>query len=97
MHIWVDADACPNVIKDILFRAAERAHVPLGSLNSIVYLVAVWFLALPSCWQANLALVNQLFSYLLQLKALQRESLLSTFQVKSQHPKFDFAPNASRP
>ncbi|TAH47369.1 MAG: YaiI/YqxD family protein [Elusimicrobia bacterium] len=25
--IWVDADACPNVIKDILFRAAERARV----------------------------------------------------------------------
>jgi uncharacterized protein YaiI (UPF0178 family) len=25
--IWVDADACPKVIKDILFRAAERANV----------------------------------------------------------------------
>lgn len=25
--IWVDADACPNVIKDILFRAAEREQV----------------------------------------------------------------------
>lgn len=24
MKIWVDADACPGVIKDILFRAAER-------------------------------------------------------------------------
>jgi uncharacterized protein len=24
MQIWVDADACPAVIKDILFRAAER-------------------------------------------------------------------------
>ena len=23
-QIWVDADACPNVIKDILFRAADR-------------------------------------------------------------------------
>jgi len=22
MHIWVDADACPAVIKDILYRAA---------------------------------------------------------------------------
>jgi uncharacterized protein YaiI (UPF0178 family) len=29
MQIWVDADACPKVIKDILFRAAERARVPL--------------------------------------------------------------------
>lgn len=25
MHIWVDADACPNVIKEILFRAADRS------------------------------------------------------------------------
>ena len=29
MHIWVDADACPNVIKDILFRVAERMKIPL--------------------------------------------------------------------
>ena len=29
MKIWVDADACPVVIKDILFKAAERTGVPL--------------------------------------------------------------------
>jgi len=29
MHIWVDADACPAVIKDILYRAAERTRIPL--------------------------------------------------------------------
>ena len=29
MKIWVDADACPVVIKDILFRAAERTKVEL--------------------------------------------------------------------
>jgi uncharacterized protein len=29
MNIWVDADACPAVIKDILYRAAERAGVQL--------------------------------------------------------------------
>lgn len=29
MQIWVDADACPNVVKDILFRAAERTRVPV--------------------------------------------------------------------
>jgi uncharacterized protein YaiI (UPF0178 family) len=29
MQIWVDADACPVVIKDILFRAAEREQVPV--------------------------------------------------------------------
>ena len=27
--IWVDADACPNAIKQILFRAAERCEVQL--------------------------------------------------------------------
>lgn len=27
MHIWVDADACPAVIKDILFRVAERLRI----------------------------------------------------------------------
>ena len=29
MAIWVDADACPRVIREILFRAAERCQVPL--------------------------------------------------------------------
>ena len=29
MKIWVDADACPVVIKDILFRAAERTKLEL--------------------------------------------------------------------
>ncbi len=29
MKIWVDADACPVVIKEILFRAAERTKVSL--------------------------------------------------------------------
>lgn len=38
--IWVDADACPRVIKDILYRAAERTGVA-------VILVANQPLALP--------------------------------------------------
>ena len=29
MSIWVDADACPKAIKEILFRAAERTTVPV--------------------------------------------------------------------
>jgi uncharacterized protein len=29
MQIWVDADACPGVIKEILFRAAERLQIPM--------------------------------------------------------------------
>ncbi|EJL83357.1 hypothetical protein PMI16_04269 [Herbaspirillum sp. CF444] len=27
MQIWVDADACPGVVKDMLFRLAERTHI----------------------------------------------------------------------
>lgn len=42
MKIWVDADACPVVIKEILYRAAERTRVqmtlvtnqPLSTPNS---------------------------------------------------------------
>ncbi|MGA9962071.1 MAG: YaiI/YqxD family protein, partial [Azonexus sp.] len=29
MHIWVDADACPGAIKEILYRVAERTRLPL--------------------------------------------------------------------
>lgn len=30
MRIWVDADACPKVIKEILFRASSRLKIPLA-------------------------------------------------------------------
>jgi uncharacterized protein YaiI (UPF0178 family) len=29
IHIWVDADACPNAIKDILFRTSKRLGIPI--------------------------------------------------------------------
>lgn len=29
MQIWVDADACPGAIKEILYRAADRTRIPL--------------------------------------------------------------------
>ena len=29
MKIWIDADACPRVIKEILFRASDRLQVPV--------------------------------------------------------------------
>lgn len=41
MNIWVDADACPVVIKEILYRAAERTGV-------LVTLVANQALRTPS-------------------------------------------------
>jgi hypothetical protein len=40
MPIWVDADACPVVIKDMLYRAARRTGMPLT-------LVANAFLRVP--------------------------------------------------
>ena len=40
MKIWVDADACPVVIKEILFKAAERTQVQLT-------LVANQFIRIP--------------------------------------------------
>jgi uncharacterized protein YaiI (UPF0178 family) len=41
MQIWIDADACPKVIKDILFRAANRTH-------TVIVLVANRVLRPPS-------------------------------------------------
>ena len=29
MKLWVDADACPRVIKEIVFRASERLNLPV--------------------------------------------------------------------
>jgi hypothetical protein len=29
MHIWVDADACPLLIKEILYRVANRTEIPV--------------------------------------------------------------------
>ena len=29
MKIWIDADACPRVIKDMVYRASERLKIPV--------------------------------------------------------------------
>ncbi|MCS3404923.1 YaiI/YqxD family protein [Pantoea sp. B566] len=48
MSIWVDADACPNVIKDVLYRAADRTQ-------TMVTFVANQFLRVPpSPWLRTL-------------------------------------------
>ncbi|PIE25317.1 MAG: DUF188 domain-containing protein [Neptuniibacter caesariensis] len=54
MHIWVDADACPKVIKEILFRASERKEIP-------VTLVANHFLQTPPSPLINAVQVPQGF------------------------------------
>lgn len=40
LQLWVDADACPNVIKDILFRVAEKRSI-------VCTLVANQFIPVP--------------------------------------------------
>ncbi|QPJ66416.1 MAG: YaiI/YqxD family protein [Candidatus Nitrohelix vancouverensis] len=52
MKIWVDADACPRPVKDILFRVAERTEVS-------VTLVANQWLRLPDSPFIHLILVGQ--------------------------------------
>ncbi|NIR59368.1 MAG: YaiI/YqxD family protein, partial [Gammaproteobacteria bacterium] len=34
MRIWVDADACPVAIREILFRAADRTGVALTLVSN---------------------------------------------------------------
>jgi len=54
MKIWVDADACPVVIKEILFRAAQRTSVELT-------LVANHYLSIPKSTHINLLQVSHGF------------------------------------
>lgn len=35
MRIWVDADACPRVIKEIVFRASERLELPVTLVANV--------------------------------------------------------------
>jgi len=50
MKIWVDADACPRAVKEIVFRASERTRTP-------VVLVANGSMALPGSPLVSLVLV----------------------------------------
>ncbi|QYJ87218.1 YaiI/YqxD family protein [Shewanella mesophila] len=54
MKIWVDADACPGVIKEMLFRAADRAEIE-------VTLVANHAMRIPPSRFINLVTVSSGF------------------------------------
>jgi len=54
VQIWVDADACPVAIKDILFRAAQRTKVQ-------VTLVANHYIRTPASKYVNFMQVTQGF------------------------------------
>jgi len=54
MKIWIDADACPAVIKEILFRAAERTQ-------TLVTLIANHSMRVPPSRYVNLLQVTQGF------------------------------------
>lgn len=51
MKIWVDADACPGVIKEILFRAAKRTGLQMT-------LVANHFVKIPAADNIHFQLVK---------------------------------------
>ena len=55
MTIWVDADACPRAIKEIVFRAAKRLEIP-------VKLVANGGMAIPDSPLFELVLVPHGFN-----------------------------------
>ncbi len=40
MKIWIDADACPNMVKEVIFKSSARLKIP-------VYLVANSTLSIP--------------------------------------------------
>jgi uncharacterized protein YaiI (UPF0178 family) len=41
MHIWVDADACPAEIKDLVFRVSRRLSLPVSLVaNRVMYVPA---------------------------------------------------------
>lgn len=54
MHIWVDADACPGIIKDVLFKVAMRREIRLT-------LVANTHLSVPSSSFINVVRVSSGF------------------------------------
>jgi uncharacterized protein YaiI (UPF0178 family) len=52
MKIWIDADACPKIIKEVIFKTAARLQVP-------VTLVANSYLTIPHSPLINLIQVDQ--------------------------------------
>jgi uncharacterized protein YaiI (UPF0178 family) len=52
MKIWIDADACPKVIKEIIFRATIRQKIPL-------YLVANSYQTIPHSEWIRLIIVEK--------------------------------------
>jgi uncharacterized protein YaiI (UPF0178 family) len=52
VHIWIDADACPAAIKELVFRASRRLTIP-------VYLVANRVMYVPTSAPVTLVRVGQ--------------------------------------
>lgn len=76
MQIWVDADACPKVVKEILFRVAQRAKIQ-------VTLVANQSLATPPSEFINSIRVSAGFdvadNYIVQ--QVKKEDLIITADI----------------
>ncbi len=57
MKIWIDADACPKPIKELLYRVAERKkiHLTLVANRSLVYPASVWISSIQVAAGADVA------------------------------------------
>ena len=78
MNIWVDADACPVVIKEILFRAAERTKL-------IVTLVANQPIDIPTSHYIKFVQVRQGFDVADNeiVKRMSQGDLVITSDIKA--------------
>jgi len=54
VKIWIDGDACPNIIKDIIFKASKRTKIQAT-------LVANQYIAIPKSPYHNLIVVSSGF------------------------------------
>jgi len=66
VRIWVDADACPNVIKEVLFRAADRLGVEVTLVANQVIRIPpsrfIRFLQVPAGFDAADARILELMA-----------------------------------
>lgn len=77
MTIWVDADACPVTVKDILYRAASRTQVT-------VHFIANQFLAIPPSPYLKFTQVNKGFD--IADNAIVERVLLNDLVITSDIP-----------
>jgi len=49
LRIWIDADACPNEIKQIVFKASDRLQLPISLVANVPLATGGWPLVTSVC------------------------------------------------